>query len=107
MIKSSKEVLSKEYSQLSISTFLNETESSNNNENGIIVSPNPNSGEFSICIKNYLHSYKVEICNASSQIVKIFNKYQNNERIQLNSKGIYIIKIVYKNYSYYKKVIVK
>ena len=76
----------------------------------ILISPNPSDGEFNIYIKNSSQWLRVEIINSNGQIM--YSSAITNEHFEINLannlvKGIYSIRIIGKEETIVKKVVIK
>jgi len=77
--------------------------------NPLQVSPNPSSGEFRLKHADIKVFDKVEILNASGQLVKTFEKVKSDKSYDLTalSAGVYLIKVYTGSKTYQEKLIIE
>jgi len=79
-----------------------------NNDNEFIVYPNPASNIVTIEFDNNNNEYSIEIFDMSGRLVlqKISSDYQNYIDVNNLKNGLYMVRIIYENYSYQNKLII-
>ena len=79
-----------------------------NKDNEFTVYPNPTSNIVTIEFDNNNTEYAIEIFDMSGRLVlqKISSDYQNYIDVNKLKNGLYIVKIIYENYSYQNKLII-
>jgi len=89
-------------------TVCTSIDQSTESELNINVFPNPNNGLFTVTTPNYENTLNIKITNLLGQIV--YNDIITSERTEINlqnyCKGIYIIKILFKNNTIYTSKVV-